>query len=457
MTAPHLAASVVLAGFLLFAHAGHAQTPPGNSARRDSIASRDSLTARLAKLEADMALLRRQLADESRMATRTRSRIGLVLMARVQTNLFVNSQRTNNVDVPQFLLPMPATPNPLGSPGTRALGMSVRQSRLGAAVTVDSVLGATFHGDIDLDFFGGASTAPGDRRLFPEPRLRTARAELRWRRTALLVGSETPLVSDLNPISLAAVGLPGFVGAGNLWNWLPQLRVTRELLHAPGESGLSVAVQGAALTPFGAVQHIGEPDVVDAGERSGRPFLQSRLRVRWGNPDEESGSDGAILENGGEFGVGTHHGWLRATGRRLQRSRALAADARVALPGRAELRGEVYRGQLLRGLGGGAIGQTFGRALPGESLGPALRDIAGWFQLNVQPHPTLATGAGCGFDAVNSNDRPVRRHNSACALHGVIRPMQPVFLAAEFRWLQTRYAERSYRGRHFNLALGFEL
>jgi hypothetical protein len=307
-----------------------------------------------------------------------------------------------------------------------------------------------------MDFFGGVSSGPGVRRLFPEPRLRTARAELRWRRTELLVGSETPLISDLNPISLAAVGLPGFVGAGNLWNWLPQLRITREVLTL-GESRLRVALQGAVLTPFGSAQHIGEPDAVDAGERSARPFLQSRVRVRWGTADDDAGSDGAILEHGGELGIGTHHGWLRVSEPGLQQSRAIAADARVALPGRVELRGEIYRGQLLRGLGGGAIGQTFGRALPGETLGPALRDIAGWFQLNVEPHPTLITGVGCGFDAVHSDDRPVRQHNSACAVHGVLRPMQPVFIGVEVRWLQTRYAEGVYRGRHLNLALGFEL
>jgi hypothetical protein len=431
--------------------------PPPDSARRDSSSSsQDSLAARLARLEGDVALLRRQLADETRMATRTRSRLGLVLSARVQTNIFANSHRTNNVDVPQYLLAPPATPNPLGSPGTRTLGMSVRQSRLGAAITVDSVLGATFHGDIDMDFFGGASTGPGDRRLFPEPRMRTARAELRWRRTELLVGSETPLISDLNPISVAAVGLPGFVGAGNLWNWLPQIRVTRDVI-ALGDSRLRIALQGAVLTPFGAAQHVGEPDAVDAGERSARPFLQSRVRVRWGISDDDAGTDGAILEHGAELGVGTHHGWLRVSEPGLQHSRAIAADARVALPGRVELRGEVYRGQLLRGLGGGAIGQTFGRALPGRTLGPALRDVAGWFQLNAEPHPTLITGAGCGFDAVNSDDRPVRQHNSACAVHGVLRPMQPVFIGVELRWLQTRYAEGVYRGRHFNLALGFEL
>jgi hypothetical protein len=112
---------------------------------------------------------------------------------------------------------------------------------------------------------------------------------------------------------------------------------------------------------------------------------------------------------------------------------------------------------LLRGLGGGGIAQNFGRALVGESLGPPLRDVAGWAQLNITPHTTLITGAGCGFDSVDPDDRPVRERNLACAAHMLYRPAQPVFVAFEFRRIATRYTERTFRSSHLNLALGFEL
>ncbi|MEO7997343.1 MAG: hypothetical protein ABI852_07855, partial [Gemmatimonadaceae bacterium] len=329
---------------------------------------------------------------------------------------------------------------------------------IGAAVSVDSVLGGRFEGDFDLDFFGGASTGPGDRRLFAEPRLRTARAQMHWARTELLVGSETPLISDLNPISVAAVGLPGFVAAGNLWNWLPQIRLTQEILgSARNGSPVTFALQGAVLAPFTSSQHIAESDAVDAGERSGRPFIESRARLRWGAMEDGSLSDGEMLRRGGEVGVSAHYGWARTSGTSMQNSKAIAADAHISLPGNLELRGEAYRGQLLRGLGGGGIGQNFGRAIDTASVGPILRDVAGWVQLNAQLHPTLIAGLGCGIDAVDLRDRPVRQRNTSCAAHTLYRPNQPVFIAFELRGMQTRYAERNYRGTHFNLAIGFEL
>lgn len=436
-----------------------AQTASRDTIRRDSASvARDSLEARLTQLEKDLALLRTQLGDESRIAARTRSRIGLIFTARMQMNMFANTERTNSVDVPQLVLAPPTTVNPNSNPGTRTFGMSMRQSRVGAAVSVDSVLGGRFEGDFDLDFFGGSSTGPGDRRLFAEPRLRTARAQMHWARTELLVGSETPLISDLNPISVAAVGFPGFVAAGNLWNWLPQIRLTQEILGSSKDgSPVTFALQGALLAPFTNAQHIAETDAVDAGERSGRPFVESRARLRWGATENGNLSDGEMLGRGGEIGVSAHYGWVRTSGTRMQNSKAIAADAHIALPGNMELRGEMYRGQLLRGLGGGGIGQNFGRAIDTSSVGPILRDVAGWVQLNAQLHPTFIAGVGCGLDAVDLRDRPVRQRNTACAAHTLYRPNQPVFIAFELRGLQTRYADHNYRGTHFNLSIGFEL
>ena len=432
---------------------------PRDSAAAADSASRDSLAARLARAEAAIDLLRKQLAVEATTVVRTRSRLQVELSARILTNAFLTDSRTNSVDVPQFALPSPVIPaQPIGgTPGVRAAGLSLRQSRVGAALSVDSVLGATFESDFELDFFGGVSAGPGDRRLFPEPRLRTARAQLRWHRTTVFVGSETPLISDLNPISLAAVGIPEFATAGNLWNWIPQVRVSHDI----GEfsNGARIGVQGALLSPFSGAQHIAETDAVDAGERSGRPFVEGRLHLRWGRNAGSSGaaSDVIMGESGGEIGVGVHRGWLRASGDSLTVSSAVSLDARVLLWPRVELRGEAYTGQLLRGLGGGGIGQTFGRAAAGDFIGRPLRDTAGWLQLNVQATTTLITGAGCGRDDVNRDDAPTRFSNSVCSAHLLWRPAQPIVLGLEFRSIHTQYIDRTNRANHLNLSFGFEL
>jgi hypothetical protein len=146
-----------------------------------------------------------------------------------------------------------------------------------------------------------------------------------------------------------------------------------------------------------------------------------------------------------------------AAGGELLASTALAVDARLRLTRALELRGEAYQGELVRGLGGGGVGQNFGRPAPGALLGAPVRDVAGWAQLTLRSGEGLVTGVGCGVDRNRDADRPLRRGNAACAVHLVWRPVQPLVLGAEFRRLGTLYDSGWNRASHLNLALGFEL
>jgi hypothetical protein len=425
---------------------------PSRATPADSL-SPDSLAARLARAEAAIAALRQQLATESQSTVHTRSRLQLDLTGRILTNFFLTLGRVDNVDVPRSAFA------PSGLPEDDAFGVTVRQTRLGAHVTVSDVLGGTFIGDVDMDFFGGVQNGPGDRRLFPEPRMRTTSARLRWTRTEIMVGMEVPLVSELNPVSLAASGIPLFSGAGNLWNWLGQLQVAQELGATPvGGTSLRWALQGAIMTPYAAVQSPEEPDANDAGERSRRPAFEARLRARWGDSAASGGSDVSIGDGGGEIGAGVHRGWVANGGGQLITSYATTVDARISLTSRVEMRGEAYVGRLLRGLGGGAIGQAFGQPIGGAPLGPPLRDRAGWAQLNAQVISTLLAGAGCGIDVVDEEDRPTRRRNTVCGGHLLWRPSEPIVVGLEYRGLATEYDTGSTgRARHLNLSVGFEL
>lgn len=428
-------------------------TPAAAPAATPDTLSPDSLAARLARAEAAIAALRQQLATESQSTVHTRSRIQLDLTGRLLTNFFLTLGRSNNVDVPITALA------PSADEERDAFGVTVRQSRLGAIVSVSEVLGGTFVGDVELDFFGGVQNGPGDRRLFPEPRLRTTRARLRWSRTELMVGSDAPLISGLNPVSLVASGVPNFSGSGNLWNWLGQIQLGQELgTTSFGATPVRWALQGAVMAPYAGAQYAGEPDAEDAGERSTRPAFEGRVRAQWGDTAQRSASDVSIGEGGGEIGVGVHRGWVARGDGSFESSHAVALDARISLGSRAELRGEAYTGRLVRGLGGGGIGQAFGRAVGTEPLGPAIRDHAGWGQFNAQVASTLLAGTGCGFDAVNDADRPTRRRNRVCAAHLLWRPSEPVVLGLEFRGIETKFDTGAVgRVNHVNLGVGFEL
>jgi hypothetical protein len=357
-------------------------------------------------------------------AKRTVELTGTVLM-----NGFYNSARTNNSDAPTF-----ADSDAVGVKGSSA---TLRQTRLGAIVTDPDVLGASFNGEIDLDFFGGQQPAAGNR-TFPLVRLRRAIAMLQWTRLQLMFGQEAPLAVERNPRSLASVGVPDFTSAGNLWLWIPQLRVTAEYGYT-----LRLALQGAVLAPIAGVQGLTTTQP-DSGERTSRPSLEGRVRLAWGPTDDPS-----------EVALGGHIGWLRGldtlSGDTLLTSHAITFDTRLKL-GPAELLGEAFVGQAVAGLGGGAIGQNTGAG------GVPVRTTGGWAQLNLHARAGWMFGGGCGIDDPKDADVPAtgRLRNFVCEGHVEWRPPGPLVFGFEFRRFETRYQAGDFVVNHLNLAAGFK-
>ncbi len=392
--------------------------------------SRDSIAARLERAEEAIAFLRQQLADQSESAVQTRSRMALELNGRVLMNAFGNSRRVNNVDVPVFVRPDTASGLPLGGGG-----IAIRQTTLGLSVNSGSVLGASFVGALDVDFYGGQQPSSGGR-TFPLLRMRIATATLSWPNADLMVGQDGPLVSPLNPVSFASVGVPGFTAAGNLWLWLPQARLG---IHTGGP--VRFGVQGAVLAPTS-----GDPAGLfdtdnDIAERSKRPFVEGRAHVSWGADDLA-----------GSIGVSTHAGWFATPGSTNQReSFAVAADALLPLSRHFEVRGEWYSGDGMRGLGGGAIGQLFGTS------GQPIESTGLWGQANAKLGTRVTLGAGYGFDDPDDGDLPAaaRRKNTTIEAHLHVRPAGPLLLGFEYRRLETTYASGKLANDHLNLAVGF--
>jgi hypothetical protein len=390
----------------------------------------DSLVARLERAEEMIEMLRQQLAAQGESAVKSKSGMSLELNGRILMNVFANTRRTNNSDVPTSA--RPDTANGLANGGA---GMEIRQTTLGFSVTSSGVLGAEFLGDLDVDFFGGQVATIGGRTM-PLIRLRTARAILTWPRVELLLGQEQPLVSNLNPVSLAGVGTPVFSAAGNLWYWMPQARLT---IERPG--AIRFGVSGAIVAPMtGEVVGTFDTDF-DPAERSRRPILEGRVRARWGEHDAEA-----------EVGVGFHQGWISPARDSLLSNRAVTIDALIPIGRFAELRGEAFTGRGMRVLGGGQIGQLLG------SGGVVVRGHGGWGQLNVKPTPRVLFGAGYGFDDPKDADLPVtgRLKNVTRELHGIVHPGGPIVLSLEWRRTTTTYTARPWTNDHLNIGIGFE-
>ena len=400
-----------------------------DTTRTQSPVSPDSLAERLRRAEEAIALLKEQMATQAESQVQSASRVRVELFGRVLANGFFNSDSTNNSDVPQFAAPS-------GGRKQGGLGGAIRQTSLGVRIEVSRVIGAHFDGELHTDFFGGQQPSVGGRN-FPVLRVRTARGILTWNRAELLFGQEVPLIAGLNPVSVASFGTSEFATAGNLWLWLPQIRGTWVISRVG-----NVGIQGAVLAPTTG-DPVGTFDTgLDPAERSNRPYLQARIRTRWGDEDAP-----------GEIGIGVHKGWIRRTAGDLVSSNAVAFDARIPLGTKVEVRGEAYTGQALRGLGGGGIGQNL------TTTGDPIDDKGGWAQLVVRPNTLVDLSGGCGVgDPKDVTGLPAgRQRNVACEAHITTHPGGPVVASLGWRGHRTTYQSTGVaKNTHVNLALGFE-
>ena len=387
-------------------------------------AKMDSLAEALKAAQVRLDALEQKVGEAVENGVHTRSGARMELSGRVMLQAFGNSGRVNNVDNPQFARADITGPE-------RGGGMSMRQTLIAFRVSSPDVAGAQFAGDLATDFNGGQQPSSGGR-TFPLIRLRTAKASLRWSYSELMVGQEVPLVAQLNPVSVAASGTPLFATAGNLWLWLPQARIT-----LGGFRANTMAVQFAVLAPTSGDPANAFDTDLDAAERSSRPFMETRLRLRW-----------EMSERLGEIGCGAHIGWVRGDS---ARSEAVACDI-LAPWSIFELRAEAFTGQALRGLGGGGIGQSL------TTLGDPVVGIGGWAQLNVNPSPIWGFGAGCGLDDPEDFDLAgtARLRNVSCGGHFITHPSGPLLLSVEARRLVTTYASGKFKVDHINIGFGFE-
>jgi hypothetical protein len=409
----------------LTARRGAAQTP-ADSAR----AAMDSLSDRVERAEQAIEVLRRQLAEQRGSGVQSRSRNRVEISGLVLFNGWYNNARFDNSDVPHFVS------NPQDSTGlpNANFAAAVRQSRLGLTVTGMQALGAQLSADIQMDFFGGQQPSSGGR-TFPIPRIRTAFARLDWRHVGLLVGQETQIISPLNPVSFAAIGTPEFTTAGNLWFWVPQVRLGWETGSAP-----RFGVQAAVLAPMLGSPQTAFNTAADSAEKSRRPFLQGRVYFGWGDGETES-----------QVGFGIHRGWIATTGDTLLASEAFTADVRLALGEKILLMGEGFlNGRATAGLGGGGIGQQFGLG------GRPVKSNGAWGQINLRPSLSWEIGGGAGMD--DPDDAfvtPAQRGlNVIIEGHLHYRPGGGLIIGSAFRRIETSYAAGKMAANHINAFVG---
>jgi hypothetical protein len=422
---------------------GQSQAPAG----RDH--SKKSLLDRLAKLEENQELIQTKIGDQYQDKVESASKYRVVLSGIALLNVFSNRGTVDNLDVPQLA----EQQGPLDS--NAAFGATVRQSSIGLDIFGPTLAGARTHGEVQADFFGGFPDAPNGTTA-GLMRIRTATIHLDWNDTSIVAGQDGLFFSPLSPTSFASIAEPAFAYSGNLWGWVPQIRVEHRINFSDSSA---LTLQGGILDSLtGERPAYSYYRNAQAGEASGQPAYGTRLA--W------TGSAFGRHLTAGVGGYYSPENW--GFGRKIN-GWAATADYDLPITRLFSFSGELYRGQAIGGLGGG-IGTSV--LYNGPLTNPAtsvlgLNSAGGWAQLKFQPIERLQFNGAFGedepfasdvryFPAAQSYFNPSIDRNQSGLVNIIYYPRSDLLLSLEYRriWTSEIYGSR-YRAGQINLGAGF--
>jgi len=406
------------------------------------------LEQRVSALEDASTLLSGKVDEQHQDKIESGSKYSVRLSGIVLMNLFSNRGTVDNQDIPSY-----AAPSPSYGSGSN-LGATLRQSELGLEVFGPEVAGAKTSGSIQFDFSGGfPNTLNGVN--YGLMRLRTASMRLDWKDTSLIAGQDNLFFSPLSPASFASLSIPAFGYAGNLWGWIPQVRVEHRFNL---NNGQEITLQGGILDNLS-----GEPPysqfnrLAQAGENSGQPAYA--VRAAWSE---------TIHGEPLSFGTAAYYARQNWGFNRNVDGWSGMADWNVPIASRLSFSGEFYRGRAIGALGGG-IRQSV--LYTGDPRDPATRvrglnSIGGWSQLKFKPVDKLEFNGAFGIDNPLARDfngfagdlslyGTALTQNQNALVNFIVRPRSNLLFSAEYRHLQTKQVYgNSDTAEQFNLIMG---
>jgi len=401
-----------------------------------------------ASLEEEYQLLSGKVDDQYQTKVESASKYRLRLSGIVLMNLVSNQGWVDNIDIPTL-----AGPRPPGDSGG-SFGATLRQSEIGFEAFGPSVAGAKTRADLQLDLAGGFPSIPNgiNSGLL---RLRTGTMRMDWTNTSVVVGQDGIFFSPNSPTSFASLAVPALSYAGNLWSWVPQIRVEHRIVV--GEES-SLMFQGGILDPVsGEAPFAGYYRQAGPGELSRQPAYGTR--VAWthdvfGQP-LQVGFGGFYSRQ--DYGFSrTVDGWAGMT------------DIELPLSRRFSLSGKLYRGKGLGGLGGG-VGRSAlfsGNPALASTEVRGLNSVGGWAQLKYRPSNKLEFNAAFGMDNPYAADLkyfryaqaygdPTLARNLGSFVNMIYRPRSDLLFSAEYRHLTTyTITNGGNNAGHLNLMMG---
>jgi hypothetical protein len=409
-----------------------------------------------ASLEEEYQLLSGKVDDQYQTKVESASKYRVRLSGIVLMNLVSNQGVVDSIDLPTL-----AYARPPGDSGG-SFAATLRQSEIGFEAFGPNVAGAKTTADLQLDLAGG----------FPPVsnginsglvRLRTATMRMDWTNTSVVMGQDAIFFSPGSPTSFATLAIPALTYAGNLWSWVPQVRVEHRV--SLGEES-SLLLQGGILdplsgeapgAPLGVMPYENYYRQAGPGEASRQPAYGTRIawtRNVFGQP-LRIGVGGYYTRQ--DYGFNRNvDGWAGMT------------DIELPLNHQLSLSGKFYRGRAVGGLYG-AFGQSVlfsgDPTLPSTEV-QALDSIGGWAQAKYRPANKWEFNAAFGMDSPYASDLKYFTYpqsygdatlarNQGSFVNVIYRPRSDLLFSAEYRHMTTySLIDGGNNAGHLNLMMG---
>jgi len=423
--------------------------PAAESPAETKSAAQESpqLEERVEKLEESNTLLNERVDEQHQIKVEAAGKYAVRLSGIVLMNAFRNHGTSNNFDYPDFAQAAPGTPQ-------SGFGATLRQSEIGLEVFGPRLVGARTSADVRFDFAGGIPATPNGVE-FGVVRMKTASLRFDWDHTSVVAGQDSLFISPLSPTSFASLATPAFGYAGNLWGWIPQLRV---------EHRFDISDRQKFTVQAGILDNLTWDFPMDPfyrnpgpGEQSGQPAYAAR--TGW------SHTVGARELSFGAAGYYSRQDWGSD---RYVDGWAGMCDWQIPFSQHLILSGEFYRGRGAGGLGAG-IGRTILYGTPSPYWATPIRGLdsaGGWSELKVPITSKIEINGVIaqddafsrdvvGFATDQNNFSPLLGRNRGALGNVILRPRSDLILAAEFRRLRTYpfYSANSVTNQ-VNLAMG---
>jgi hypothetical protein len=402
-----------------------------------------------------LGLVEQKVNEQYQTKVESASRYRVRLSGLILLNMFANTGSVDNIENPT--LAAKSLGEQFSTASSRNFGGTVRQTQIGFEVFGPSVLGARSRADLRMDLAGNNDQLNGA--TVGILRLRTATGRLDWAKTSLVAGQDSLFFVPQSPTSLASLETPPLAYAGNLWAWLPQVRLEHRF-SAP--YGSEIAVQAGILDPVSG-ETLVETDnrKSDSGEQSDQPAFATH--VSWSRP---------LFGRKLSIGVGGYSSKQLYLPHTQIKSWLAAVDWQVPVSTWIAFSGSIYRGSAIGGLGGGLGRSVIPKQADPSSLElilpQALNTIGGWTQMKLTLSPRYEINTAFGEDnplasqlsataeAPSYLDASLAR-NWAAFTNIIYHPRSNLLFALEYRRIRSQELNaEAESANHINMSMGVQ-